>query len=344
MILHTAPELEDLPAPPGGKVGWPWTTPSNALPSQIIDNTRLPKISIVTPSYNYGHFLEEAIRSVLLQGYPNLEYIVIDGGSTDNSVEIIKKYENFLTYWVSEPDRGQTNALNKGYQKCTGDLFSWINSDDTYSPSTLWQVAAMYKKSYEMIAGSCRNIYQESDTEEIIRSPKWSFEKYLRFWSYPSNTFYPQPSVFLSKEIADKCFPLDESLYCAMDHQYFLRALAQIPKRIEIDKVWVNFTYHGNNKTGSTYPVFDELCEISLSESEKLPPTSRAIYQAHLKDYIRLRPLLYQGSISMCELLSLVKESPTILLLPLYWKVLIKQILNASIYFRLKDVKTKLFG
>jgi glycosyltransferase involved in cell wall biosynthesis len=92
--------------------------------------TQLPKISILTPSYNQGQYIEQTIQSILSQNYPNLEYIVIDGGSTDNTVEILKKYDQHITYWVSEKDRGQSHAINKGIEKCTGVLFNWLNSDD----------------------------------------------------------------------------------------------------------------------------------------------------------------------------------------------------------------------
>src|SRR5579885_3553995 len=124
------PTLAELPPPPAGKTGWPWTIETPALPASRADGSPWPRISIVTPSYNQGQFIEETIRSVLLQGYPDLEYIVIDGGSTDQSVEIIRKYERWLTYWVSEKDRGQAHAINKGFSSVTGELFNWINSDD----------------------------------------------------------------------------------------------------------------------------------------------------------------------------------------------------------------------
>jgi glycosyltransferase involved in cell wall biosynthesis len=103
-----------------------------------------PKISIVTPSFNQGVFLEETICSVLDQKYPNLEYIIIDGGSTDNSVETIKKYEKHLTYWVSEPDRGHGHALNKGFALATGEIMAWLNSDDKYLPWTFETVAEVF--------------------------------------------------------------------------------------------------------------------------------------------------------------------------------------------------------
>src|SRR5215212_7304742 len=123
------PTLADLPAPPAGRAGWPWTEESPRLPDLRPDGEAWPSISIVTPSYNQGGFIEETIRSILLQGYPNLEYFIIDGGSTDASVDIIRKYEPWLSGWISEKDEGQTDAITKGLQRCTGQVFQWINSD-----------------------------------------------------------------------------------------------------------------------------------------------------------------------------------------------------------------------
>src|SRR5262245_11264512 len=128
------PQLSELPPPPANKKGWPWTEECAQLPDRMPDGSEWPRISIVTPSYNQGAFLEETLRSVLLQGYPNLEYVVIDGGSRDCSVDVIKKYERWIRYWVSEPDRGQSHAINKGFEKTNGDILAYINSDDAYLP------------------------------------------------------------------------------------------------------------------------------------------------------------------------------------------------------------------
>ena len=106
-----------------------------------------PKISIITPSYNQGQYIEETILSVLNQNYPNLEYIIIDGGSTDNSIEIIKKYESRLSYWISEPDNGQTDAILKGIKICTGEWINWLNSDDLYKENALFKVGAEISKA-----------------------------------------------------------------------------------------------------------------------------------------------------------------------------------------------------
>jgi cellulose synthase/poly-beta-1,6-N-acetylglucosamine synthase-like glycosyltransferase len=114
--LMRCPRLHELPSAPPGKTGWPWTEESTAPPPSMADGKDWERITIVTPSFNQGAFIEETIRSVLLQGYPNLEYIVMDGGSTDNSVQIIKKYSPWLNYWVSEPDGGQSDAINRGLE------------------------------------------------------------------------------------------------------------------------------------------------------------------------------------------------------------------------------------
>src|SRR4051812_31180515 len=126
------PSLAELPPPPPGAAGWPWTEESSGL-----EEGPWPRVSIVTPSYMQGDFLEETIRSVLLQGYPDLEYFIIDGGSTDRSVEIIRRYEPWLAGWVSEKDAGQPAAVNKGWNRASGDILAYINSDDWYYPGAL---------------------------------------------------------------------------------------------------------------------------------------------------------------------------------------------------------------
>src|SRR3954468_14683484 len=129
--------IDNLPPPPPGRTGWPWTAGTPGLPATAPGGGVWPKGSVITPSYNQGHYLEEPIRSVLLQGYPNLEYIVMDGGSRDGSVEVIKKYAPFISYWTSERDRGQSDAINKGFRRASGEWAGGQNSDDFYEPGAI---------------------------------------------------------------------------------------------------------------------------------------------------------------------------------------------------------------
>lgn len=142
----TAPAgtVAGLPPPPAGRTGWPWTRDAES-PPLAERAASWPRITIVTPSYNQAPYLEETIRSVLLQGYPRLQYIVIDGGSTDASVDILRRYDGWLTCWVSEPDGGQTQALNKGFAEANGDIFGYLNSDDAYRPYALARVAVAFR-------------------------------------------------------------------------------------------------------------------------------------------------------------------------------------------------------
>jgi len=136
------PQLSDLPRAPSGKTGWPWTEEGRCLSARGGAAGPWPRISVITPSFNQGEFIEETIRSVLLQGYPDLEYLILDGGSTDHSVEIIKKYSPWLTYWVSEPDSGQSDAINNGLKRASGDFCTWINSDDMLCKNALFDHAS----------------------------------------------------------------------------------------------------------------------------------------------------------------------------------------------------------
>ncbi len=214
----------------------------------------LPKISIITPSYNQGQYIEQTIQSVLNQNYPNLEYIIIDGGSTDNSVEIIKKHESQITYWVSEKDRGQSHAINKGIEKCTGVLFNWINSDDYLEPGALHKIAETYLNTKANIIIGTTKIENVNTGENSTFVTK-QFDSLgktisrINFW---------QPSVYILLEDVLKTGKTTESLHYGMDTEMYIKILLMKGhKGIKvIPDIISHYRIHENSKTGSLLDKF----------------------------------------------------------------------------------------
>lgn len=208
-----------------------------------------PKISIVTPSFNQGIFIEETIQSVLNQNYPNLEYIIIDGGSTDNSVEIIKRYENKIHYWVSEQDEGQSDAINKGFSKATGDIFYWINSDDYLLPNTLIKIAALnWTPNIGAIVGIGHivNLNKEINYTPTFYEPITTEQLY----NWTNNKDFMQPACFFSKTAWNDCGPLNKDLYFCMDVDLWIK----ISKKYEFQRIDLNIAnayVHENAKTNA---------------------------------------------------------------------------------------------
>jgi len=179
-----------------------------------------PKISIITPSYNQAQFLERSILSVLNQNYPNLEYIIIDGGSTDGSVDIIRQYEKYLAYRISEPDRGQSHALNKGFEIATGEIFGWLNSDDLYMPDA-FNIACKALKDHPLIKivfGDYFNI----DAEDKFICKEYAFD-FSRFHFLYEGFHLNAQSMFWRKDIHQRFGKFDEHLYRTMDYDMILR-------------------------------------------------------------------------------------------------------------------------
>ena len=214
------PTLAKLPPPPSGKTGWPWTEESPCVPDRMQDGRKWPRISIVTPSYNQGRFIEETIRSVILQGYPNLEYIIIDGGSTDDATEVIRKYESHLAYWVSEKDRGQTDAINKGFARATGDILAWINSDDLYFPGALSYVGNFFarRKGAHILTGAHTDIDARGKVLGYLWPVRPSFHRLLCLGMH-----FGQPASFWSKRAYERVGGMDTSMDFCMDYDLMLR-------------------------------------------------------------------------------------------------------------------------
>jgi len=221
------PTLAELPPAPPGRTGWPWTEESPQLPDAMPDGSPWPRVSIVTPSYNQGQFIEETIRSVLLQGYPDLEYMVIDGGSTDGSVEIIRKYEPWLAYWVSEKDRGQSHAINKGWEKATGRIIAYLNSDDTYLPSALAKVAASWHSDPQAVAVVGAVVVTDTSSR-VCGGPgvpflPWPAPLDLTTVDYERWFLPQQPSFWAAAALDEVGRFLREELHYTMDRELYYR-------------------------------------------------------------------------------------------------------------------------
>ena len=242
-------EIANLPLGETDKQNWPWRKLSEPDHNPNCEVSAWPRITIITPSYNQGQFLEETIRSVLLQGYPNLEYMVIDGGSTDNSVEIIKKYAPWIDYWVSEPDRGQAHAINKGFARCTGDIVGWINSDDLLLPGALAMVADGYRKNPgSVILGDVINFVDGTNKKKLIRQKNVSFNALVTITNSRQSTWH-QPGTFVPVTLfKPQNILLDESFRYYFDMDWMCRILrnAQV---VYLHQPVAMFREHPNSKT-----------------------------------------------------------------------------------------------
>jgi glycosyltransferase involved in cell wall biosynthesis len=253
------PTIDDLPAPPSGQQGWPWTEGSGVTSAQGVEG-EWPTISMVTPCFNHAEFIEKTIRSVLLQGYPSLQYVVIDGGSTDGSVEIIRKYAPWLDNWVSEPDRGQSDALMKGFSHATGEVINWLCSDDWLLPGALGKMAAFQSTCPEAVAwvGNCLEI-DVNDNELQVNKPRLPASM-DRMGDWGGDTQFWQPSCFFRREAFEKVGGLREFLHFVMDVDLWIR-LAQVGDFATLDDVLSAGRMHSDAKTSR---------DVSMRESEIL--------------------------------------------------------------------------
>jgi len=207
--------------------------------------TDYPLVSIVTPSFNQARYLEAAIQSVLSQDYPRLEYLIVDGGSTDGSVDIIKKYQNRLAWWVSEPDKGQTDALNKGFARAKGEILAWLNSDDTYEPGAVAAAVKFLQAHPEvgMVYGDAN--YINEDGRVIGKFPAAQTDLRRLRQGY---VHIPQQASFFRGNMWREVGPLDPSFYFAMDYDLWVR-LAARSKLKYMPQTWANFRLHTAGKT-----------------------------------------------------------------------------------------------
>jgi glycosyltransferase involved in cell wall biosynthesis len=255
---------------------------------------------VVTPSFNQGRYIEETIRSVLLQGYPNLELLVIDGGSGDETVEILRSYEPWLSYWVSEPDRGQTHAINKGLERVDGELFGYLNSDDLLAPGALAAVAEGFRlhPAADVVHGRC--IYTDEAGADLfsVRAEVTDFHSYLRIWDRLwQRSFLTQPEVFCRTEAVREDGGFREDLHSVMDLEMWLRLLARGRRFRAIDAPVARFRTYAAQK--SAVDPGTELCGVVEEYIERGPGLTPAL-QASLRRELRgvRAHLLVRGAIA----------------------------------------------
>ncbi|HQF61497.1 MAG TPA: glycosyltransferase family 2 protein [Anaerolineaceae bacterium] len=208
--------------------------------------TEQPRVSIVTPSYNQARFLEQTIQSVLEQDYPNLEYFVMDGGSTDGSLEIIQRYASRLAGWVCEKDRGQTDALNKGFARATGQILAWLNSDDTYEPGAVSAAVAALTSHPDAAAIYGEANFIDENGRVIGRFPAAQTDLPRLRRGY---VHVPQQATFFRGDLWRAIGPLDPSFYFAMDYDLWVRLAGRGPLVYLPGQVWANFRLHSGAKT-----------------------------------------------------------------------------------------------
>lgn len=291
--------------------------------------TAMPLVSIITPSYNQGAFLEETIQSVLSQDYPRIEYIIMDGGSTDQSVEIIKQYADHLAYWESVRDRGQAHAVNKGMQRATGNLLGWINSDDVYLPGAIRRVVETFQQApkSDVVYGQVNRM---DSTGKLVPTPVLPKDTVdISPATVLTENLVNQPGSFWRRAIMETVGPLDESFQYTMDHDYWVRlTLAGAHFKRVSGAPLVNFRLSANSKTVSQQHkmalehlrILDRLAQDpDLAQKLKLPPATvqRQLRQAQafyhlLAFYGNVKARRYGQAVSWLTRAVLLR--PTILL------------------------------
>lgn len=252
----SAVSLKDLPSPSILKRGWPWDVEIDPLPRNMPNGQPWPRVTLIIPSFNQGKYIEETLRSILLQGYPDLECIVMDGGSTDSTTDIVKKYEEWIHYWVSEPDRGQSHAINKGLVIGTGKYFNWNNADDVLNKDSLREcvIALEENPTAAGVTGYIVNIDEKSnflssnDNHPLLKGKTGFLHDVSRCISLLKCGC--QPGGLMDLELAREVGGVDEDIHYAMDTDLQLRMMLHRPF-YHIDFPVIMFRLHSLSKTSS---------------------------------------------------------------------------------------------
>jgi glycosyltransferase involved in cell wall biosynthesis len=263
------PTLADLPPTPPGRTGWPWTVESAQLPDTMPAGRPWPRISIVTPSYNQGQFIEETIRSVLLQAYPNLEYIVMDGGSKDETLDILRKYQHVIDFWISAPDKGQAEAINKGFARATGDIWAWLNSDDVYEMGVFSRVAELFQhlSEVDVLSGRCRWWYGGGRGNLIDPSPLRTLEDFLKIkTNWTSGRLIVQPEAFFRPNAFKTANGVREEFNFCFDACLWMDMAKAGSVFHSVDQHWANLRIHEGQKISDVPGTIHELVRLAWDQ------------------------------------------------------------------------------
>jgi glycosyltransferase involved in cell wall biosynthesis len=263
------PTLRDLPPAPPGRTGWPWTVESPQLPDTMLTGRPWPRISIVTPSYNQGQFIEETIRSVLLQGYPNLEYIVMDGGSKDRTLEILRKYQHAIGFWISAPDKGQAEAINKGFARASGEIWAWLNSDDVYELRVFSRVAELFQQlsDVDVLSGRCRLWDGGGGGNLRDPSPLRTLEDFLKIkTNWTSGRLIVQPEAFFRPDAFNAANGVREEFHFCFDACLWMDMAKAGSVFHSVDQHWANLRIHEGQKISDVPGTFQELVRLAWDQ------------------------------------------------------------------------------
>ena len=229
-------------------------------------------ISIITPSYNQARYLETTIQSVLAQDYARIEYIVVDGGSTDGSVELIKKYQSRLAYWVSEKDNGQADAINKGLARAGGEILAWLNSDDYYVPNTISAAVKIFEENPDvaMLYGDMLAVDEHGQTINLLKYGQLSLEDLLCF------QIIGQPAVFFRRAAYEKTGGLDTTFHYLLDHHLWIR-LAQHGSILHVPQTWSAARLHAEAKNRAKAAEFGREAFRILDWAKSQPGLSESV-------------------------------------------------------------------
>jgi glycosyltransferase involved in cell wall biosynthesis len=284
--------IDDLPAPPPGRTGWPWTDAAPRVPPADPGGRPWPRLSIITPSYNQAEFLEGTLRSVLLQAYPALEYLVVDGGSTDGSVDIIRRYAPWLSFWVSEPDRGQSHAINKGLARCGGEVFNWVNSDDQLAPGALFEVARMRQTARAALYVGRGVILDRSSGQVRHDWPGLPPKRPLDF-TRANGVVLAQPSTFLDAQAVREHGGVREDLTCVLDWELYLRLSVRLRDHLVVARTPALLSYglhHPESKTSRLPDTFQtEGLRVLREVRPHLPPLEALRLAVYIRGVVTQR-------------------------------------------------------